>query len=128
LFNHIDCSKKIPQDQDHEANQKALEKVVGMTRVFSRLHKHYAQSIRAWTRFSGTGDLEYFADLRMHPLARDALSDIEKSFEKIHDLEHRMSLKEGDCVAAVKIVSYTMSDSSSILNPRSARSPYNARE
>jgi hypothetical protein len=47
----------------------------------------------------------YFADLKSHPVARDALSSIERSFEKILDLEHRMTLKESDCTAAVKIVS-----------------------
>lgn len=76
-----------------------------MTRVFLRLHKHYAQSVRAWNQFNGAGDLEYFADLRTHRVAQSALSGIERCFEKILDLEHKMSLKEGECIAAVKIVS-----------------------
>ena len=76
-----------------------------MTVVFQRLRKHYAQSIRAWKRFSGIGDAMHFADLKSHPVAREALSSIERSFEKILDLEHRMTLKESDCTAAVKIVS-----------------------
>ena len=96
---------QIPKVQDHFSNQQALEKVVSMIVVFQRLRKHYAQSIRAWDRFNGPGDESYFADLRSHPVARDALSSIRKSFEKVLDLEQRMTLKESDCTAAVKIVS-----------------------
>ncbi|KAJ8113689.1 hypothetical protein OPT61_g4233 [Boeremia exigua] len=98
------CHDWIPQVQDHESNQKALEKISGMTRVFRHLHEHYAQSIRAWNRFGGNGDALYFADLETHPVAREALSSIKKSFEKISDLEHRVELKRRDCTEATKIL------------------------
>lgn len=78
-----------------------------MTRVFQRLRDFYAQSLRAWTRFSGDGDVLYFADLRTHPIARDALSSFEKSFEKISDLEQRVIRRETDCTKAAKMASST---------------------
>lgn len=96
---------QIPQLQDYESNQKALVRIIGMTKVFQRLREHYAQAIRAWTRFSGTGDAQYFSDLRTNSVARDALSSIEKSFENFFDLERRLIQLEKNCKDLSDIVS-----------------------
>lgn len=105
---------QIPEIQDREPHQKALEKIAEMTKVIRHLHKHYAQSLSAWVRFS-RGDALYFFDLKGHPVAREILSSISRSFEKISDIERRVKLMREDCDAATKLVSDSCSQFDQVL-------------
>jgi hypothetical protein len=72
------------------------------------LRTHFSQAIRAWTNFSNPGgDISYFADLQ-NRVARHALSKIAQSFEKIVELEHRLTRMESTCAKFRKIVSTTL--------------------
>ncbi|KAF1360251.1 hypothetical protein EJ07DRAFT_177570 [Lizonia empirigonia] len=98
----------IPRVQDHGSNEKALEKITGLTILLQRLRQRFSQALRAWSRFSGKGDGLYFADLRTHPVASQALSSIEQSFEKTCDLEQRLAQLKEHCEASMTILQLRM--------------------
>jgi hypothetical protein len=69
------------------------------------LRTHFSQVIRAWSNFSNPGgDVCYFADLQDR-VAHHALSKIEQSFERIVELEHKLTRMESTCGKFRKIVS-----------------------
>lgn len=85
-------------------NEKALEKITDLTILLQRLRQRFSQALRAWSRFSGDGDELYFADLRTHPVASQALSSIQQCFEKTCDLEERLAQLKEHCEGSTTIV------------------------
>lgn len=113
---------------DYESNQAALERIERITILFQRLRKHFSQAVRAWERFSGDGDIMYFRDLSNNHMAKEALSSIKKSFEKIVDLEQRLTLMEKKCDASARIAGTFAPIYVSILTVSKARTAHDARE
>jgi hypothetical protein len=91
--------------------------------LLDHVRTHFSQEIRAWNNFSNPGgDVSYFADLQDR-MAQHALSKIEQSFEKIVELEHKMTRMESTCGNIRKIVSTALRGTASF-NSKTAFTPY----
>jgi hypothetical protein len=90
---------------DSEANKRIQEEIVQLTMLLHFLSEHISQVNRAWSNFSNPGgDVSYFSDLRDR-VAQHALSKIEQSFEKVIELEHKLTRMESACENLRKIAS-----------------------